>query len=604
MNISKFFRPRLSSAIKQKLKAIREKGLKAFTLVELLVVIAIIGILAALIFVSMGSAQASARDGRRQSELSQTKKALQAYYLQNGRYPTTTADGISLEDDSDTNGTFSQTMKASGYMSIVPRDPKYTPDGDFAYKYIATTTDTFILCAKTEVSDGYACIDQTSGGGLAFSDDPPVDFGGWGGGGGGESPTTWIKVLGGIKEDQASSIWQTLDGGYLVGGTTISYGTGITSAAFLTKVDPSGNQIWSKTFGGTGHDYINSIYRTSDGGYIVTGMTHEIMDGDILVMKFDSSGNRTWTKSYAGSAGYSDTAASIQQTSDGGYIIAGSLGVYTRSALNSDFLIMKLDPSGSQVWAKNYDATSNENAASVQQTSDGGYIVVGHTAVDDILAMKFDSSGNRTWTKKMGGSNLDHARFVQQTSDGGYIITGDTDSYGSGNTDILVVKIDSSGNQTWAKTYGGSRADSASSIQQTSDGGYILSGSTRRPDNYVNLVVVKIDSFGNQTWAKIFGGNSYSQSAQSVRQTSDGGYIVGGYTDSYGAGDDDLAILKIDSSGNISGCFPYQNATLYVSSITLLEPSPVLTEYSPVLSGSSISLPESSSAFSEATVCP
>jgi hypothetical protein len=152
-----------------------------------------------MIFVSMGGAQASARDGRRQSELSQTKKSLQAYYLQNGRYPTTTADGISLEDDSDTNGTFSQTMKASGYMSIVPRDPKYaSSDGAFAYKYIATTTDTFILCAKTEVSDGYACIDQTSGGGIAFSDEPPVDFGGWGGGEGFTCGSSTVAGAGGL----------------------------------------------------------------------------------------------------------------------------------------------------------------------------------------------------------------------------------------------------------------------------------------------------------------------------------------------------------------------------------------------------------------------
>jgi len=182
MPIFKLFNRLLFSAWR-KIKSVKQKGLKAFTLIELLVVIAIIGILAALIFVSMNGAQTSARDGRRQSELSQTKKALQAYYLQNGRYPTTTEDGISLESDSDTNGTFSQTMKASGYMSIIPRDPKYALGGEYSYKYIATSTNAFTLCAKTEVSDGYACIDQTSGGGIAFSDEPPVNFGGWEGGG-------------------------------------------------------------------------------------------------------------------------------------------------------------------------------------------------------------------------------------------------------------------------------------------------------------------------------------------------------------------------------------------------------------------------------------
>jgi len=180
MNIPKFIFRFLSS--ERKAKAVREKGLKAFTLIELLVVVAIIGILAAMIFVSMGSAQASARDGRRQSELSQTKKSLQAYYLQNGRYPTTTEDGISLELDSDTNGTFSQAMKASGYMSIIPRDPLYSSSGgEYTYKYIATTTGSYILAAKKETGDGgYFTADQGSGSGIVQTDDVP-----WFGSGGG-----------------------------------------------------------------------------------------------------------------------------------------------------------------------------------------------------------------------------------------------------------------------------------------------------------------------------------------------------------------------------------------------------------------------------------
>ncbi|MFA5643818.1 MAG: prepilin-type N-terminal cleavage/methylation domain-containing protein, partial [Candidatus Paceibacterota bacterium] len=150
MKISQLFNSSLSLSLGfslwRKLKS-KRKNSEAFTLIELLVVVAIIGILSAMIFVSMTSAQATARDGRRQSELSQTKKALQSYYLQNGGYPATGADGISLEADSDTNGTFTQTMKSGGYMSIIPRDPKYTSGGEYTYKYIATTTEAYILCA-------------------------------------------------------------------------------------------------------------------------------------------------------------------------------------------------------------------------------------------------------------------------------------------------------------------------------------------------------------------------------------------------------------------------------------------------------------------------
>ena len=164
------------------LKETKKENSRGFTLIELLVVIAIIGILSVAIFVGIQSAQASARDSRRQGELSQVKKSLQAYYLSNNSYPTTDSAGISLEADSDANGAFTQAMKGSGYMSVIPRDPKYAIGGDYAYKYIATTTDSYILCAKSEVKGDYFCVDQTSGGGIARSDTAPV-FGGWGGSG-------------------------------------------------------------------------------------------------------------------------------------------------------------------------------------------------------------------------------------------------------------------------------------------------------------------------------------------------------------------------------------------------------------------------------------
>jgi uncharacterized protein (TIGR02145 family)/prepilin-type N-terminal cleavage/methylation domain-containing protein len=180
MPIFKLFNPLFLLAIRRKLEVAKN----AFTLVELLVVIAIIAILAAIILVFTQGPQASARDSRRQSDLSQIRKSLQAYYLANNSYPATDSDGISLEEDSAANGTFTQAMKGSGYMSVIPKDPKYTtPAGEYAYKYIATSSDFYTLCAKSEAKGDYFCIDQESIG-ISQTSTAPV-FTGWGGGSGG-----------------------------------------------------------------------------------------------------------------------------------------------------------------------------------------------------------------------------------------------------------------------------------------------------------------------------------------------------------------------------------------------------------------------------------
>ncbi|MFA5742922.1 MAG: FISUMP domain-containing protein [Candidatus Paceibacterota bacterium] len=185
MNTSKLFTSlSLSLSLGRKLK-FKSKNSRAFTLIELLVVITILGILSGIIFVSTNGAREAARDTRRQSDLSQIRKSLQAYYLVTAAYPSTGSSGISLEADSDANATFTQAMKGSGYMSIIPRDPKYTTStGDYAYKYISTTTNAYALCAKSEAKTGYICTDQTSNG-ISQTSTAPM-FGDWGAGEGDE----------------------------------------------------------------------------------------------------------------------------------------------------------------------------------------------------------------------------------------------------------------------------------------------------------------------------------------------------------------------------------------------------------------------------------
>ncbi|MFZ8835380.1 MAG: hypothetical protein ACO2O5_14485, partial [Candidatus Caldipriscus sp.] len=215
---------------------------------------------------------------------------------------------------------------------------------------------------------------------------------------------------------------------------------------------------FAKTYGGTSGDYASSVQRTSDGGYIVASYTLSFgAGGDILLIKTDENGNIIWAKTYGGTN--EDRAYSVQQTSGGGYIVAGYTGSFGASV--NDILLIKMDADGNVEWAKIYGGTYNERAYSVQQTSGGGYIVAGYTnsfdesyeSYDDIFLIKTDANGNVQWAKTYGGTNWDEARSVQQTSDGGYIVAGHTGSIFA-DYDILLIKTDADGNVEWAKTYG------------------------------------------------------------------------------------------------------------------------------------------------------
>ncbi|MGR3310715.1 MAG: hypothetical protein ACUZ77_08055 [Candidatus Brocadiales bacterium] len=212
-------------------------------------------------------------------------------------------------------------------------------------------------------------------------------------------------------------------------------------------------------------------------------------------------------------------------------------------------------------WAATYGGSGDDVSFSSMQTTDGGYIVSGETnsfgaGDDDFWVLKLDSNGNVQWQKTYGGSNKDEPFSIQQTSDGGYVVAGGTHSYGAGGEDSWVLKLDSSGNIQWQKTYGGGVDDDADSSRQTSDGGYILTGGTNSfGTGNEDIWVLKLDSSGNVQWQKTYGGNFLDYADGSIQQTSDGGYVVAGETASFGTGGEDLWVLKLKPDGSIdSSC--------------------------------------------------
>ena len=214
----------------------------------------------------------------------------------------------------------------------------------------------------------------------------------------------------------------------------------------------------------------------------------------------------------------------------------------------------------SKTFNKTFGGSGADYAYSVQQTTDGGYILAGYTASFgagsiDAWLIKTDADGNKVWDKTFGGSGDDIAYAVQQTSDGGYILAGYTWLLGAWY-DAWLIKTDANGNKVWDKTFGGRRSDFAYAVQQTSDGGYILAGWTAGSYFVGNPYawLIKTDANGNKVWDRTFGGRAYGGSSQeianSVQQTSDGGYILAGSTYSIGAGDGDAWLIKTDANGN------------------------------------------------------
>ena len=394
----------------------------------------------------------------------------------------------------------------------------------------------------------------------------------------------WQNTIGGSLLDDLRSIQQTVDGGYILGGFSSS---GIfadkTENSFglidywIVKIDSNGLIKWQNTIGGGSNDYLNSIELTSDGGYIIGGYSLSNISGsktennlgswDYWIVKTDSLGNIQWQNTIGGSNW--DYLTSIKQTTDGGYILGGhsfsnTSGDKTENTNgDNDFWIVKVDSIGIIQWQNTIGGSKDDQLASIVQTSDGGYIIGGFSESNisgdktenclgstDYWIVKTDATGNILWQNTIGGNGGDLLYSLEKTSDGGFILGGYSESNVSGDKiennkgpmgtfDFWIVKLDSIGSILWQNTIGGSANDSLYAIQQTIDGQFILGGfsnsniSGDKSENnlsdilFCDFWVVKTDSFGNILWQNTIGGDLYDF-IYAVEASSDGGCLVGG----------------------------------------------------------------------------
>ena len=383
----------------------------------------------------------------------------------------------------------------------------------------------------------------------------------------------WETTFGGTDADIGRSVQQTTDGGYIICGLILSFGNG-DAYINLIKTDSNGDSLWTKKFwaglypGGAGC----SAQQTNDGGYVIAGYTRNSGNGDadVYLIKTDGNGDSLWTKTFGGSN--SDWAESVKQTTDGGYIITGFSALDT---VPYDMYLIKTDDNGDSLWTKTFGGTEYDAGYSVQQTTDGGYIICGITRSFgngdlDVYLIKTDGNGNSIWAKTFGGSGNDEGFSVQQTTDGGYVIVGYTRNFGNGDEDVYLIKTDENGDSLWTKTFGDTGEDIGFSIQQTTDGGYIICGLTKSSgDTLGDLYLIKTDENGYSLWTKTFG-DTGEDIGFSVQETTDGGYIICGVTLSFGTLSYDVYLIKTDGNGNLTSIFniPTPNYSKKLEKIT------------------------------------
>lgn len=313
--------------------------------------------------------------------------------------------------------------------------------------------------------------------------------------------TEWEKTLGSEKHDIATSIIQTKDGGYIVTGNTKKM-SGRKSDIWLMKLDENGEMLWEKTLGGSKDDFASSIVETQDGGLALVGDTRSKGDkSKIWFLKMSAKGQIEWEKVIGGRI--DEFALSLVHTTDGGYGIAGYAYLGTKKMGHHNFWIIKLTAQGKIVWERTYGGMEDDFAYALTQTEDNGFVVAGSSISknqEQYRVLKIDQNGQKVWDKTFGGNDDDFAFSVANSSDGGVLIAGYTKSKGEGDSDIWILKLDKEGTLIWDRTFGGQGEDMALSITETEDRGMAIAGTTRSKGNgESDIWVIKLNEQGAYT---------------------------------------------------------------------------------------------------------
>lgn len=359
---------------------------------------------------------------------------------------------------------------------------------------------------------------------------------------------TFSRTYGGSCIDKGYCVKQFENEDFIICGTTTSYNA-TNDDVLLIRTDKFGNEIWAKNIdlGGTEESYSLQIF---DESFVICGFTLKDYNIQIFAIKLDKEGNIEWFNSYGSEN--RDFGYSIERTHEGGFIICGT------SCDNSDcdVIVVKTDQQGNELWTAYYGGTKDDSGHKICQTLDNNYVFIGYTEAPDtgdfdVSLVKIDSAGNEIWSRVYGGSNMDMGNSVEVTSDGGFILGGTTHSFSNGELDAYFIKTDSMGNMQWQNSAGGVNVDTCNVIIQNDDLSFAAIGFTGSfGAGSVDVFLVKLDVTGDQVWYKTFGGLDID-AGYFIQKTLDNGYIFCGYTESYGIGSSDVFLVKTDENGKL-----------------------------------------------------
>jgi hypothetical protein len=371
----------------------------------------------------------------------------------------------------------------------------------------------------------------------------------------GQAPDTlWLKLFGGSSYEAGRAVSATIDCGCVIAGFTESFGAGAADV-YLIKLKPGGGTSWVRTYGGADYDRGFSVQETyPDGGYVITGKTMSFGAGgnDVYVIKTGPEGDTLWTRCYGG--GEHDVGHSIRQTHDGGYII----GAHTESfgTGGADFYLLRTDSTGDTLWTKTYGTPRVDWCGAAIETFDHGFAAVGYTydgymGLPDMYLVRTDPKGDTLWTKTYGGStSYEWAYDIEQTGDGGYVVAG-AYHIGDHGGESCLLRLDENGDLEWWKYIGGPGTwdcNAAHSVAIAPDGGYVLAGIAGECEFWdSDIHIMRVDSSGDTLWTRLFDTPMGPQDrAWSVCLSKDGGYIVVGEINDLGYGESDVFVTKIE----------------------------------------------------------